>query len=90
MARSASPPYRVITVGYYRLPDVDGTPKYCLRSSRWVVHDMTVYTTRRRARPNSYFYGGACPKLCYTAFILPPTKSFYPYKITPESEGGVT
>ena len=20
---------RVMTVGYYRLPDVDGTPKYC-------------------------------------------------------------
>ena len=27
--------------------------------------------------------------LVYTAFILPPTKLFYPYKLNPADEGGV-
>ena len=32
-------------------------------------------------------YGGTGPNVCYTALVLPPTKSFCPYKTIPASTG---
>src|SRR6266567_4422361 len=37
-----------MTVGYYRLPDVDGTPKYCQNASEVVVGSCTPWGRARR------------------------------------------
>ena len=42
-----------MTVGYYRLPDVDGTPKYCQNASEVAVGSCTPSGRARSVAKNN-------------------------------------
>jgi hypothetical protein len=58
----------------------------------WMLHCLTSSEKELESRiiKANWIYGGTCLNDCLTTFILPPTKTFCPYKIIPATKGGET